>query len=171
MTRNPPNLILPPNYLQTINGPLIFLAGPIQGAYRWQDTAIDLINAKAPELYIASPRSLDDNKMDHIHLDEQIDWEVYHLKKAGETGCVLFWLAKEYKHFCERAYAQTSRFELGEWKMRHEIYGANLVVGIEDGFTNANYIMHRLSQDCPKVPITKTLEETCEEAIRLARMK
>jgi hypothetical protein len=29
------NLILPPNYLQTIDAPVIFLAGPIQGADDW----------------------------------------------------------------------------------------------------------------------------------------
>ena len=55
--------------------------------------------------------------------------------------------------------------------MCHQIFGANLVVGIEDDFTNASYIMHRLSTDCPKISITKTLEETCEKAVRLAKMK
>jgi len=166
-------LILPPNYLKKIDGPLIFLAGPIQGSYRWQDKAIEIIQDLAPELYIACPRR-------DIHLkgdftpdmyNEQVDWETYHLRKAGKNGTILFWLAKEAKHNCTRAYAQTSRFELGEWKVRHERDGSNLVVGIEEGFTNSRYIRRRLSQDCPKVPICSTLEETCKKAIELAISK
>jgi len=163
-------LILPPTYLEKIEGPLIFLAGPIQGAYGWQDKAIDIIRSSAPELYIASPRrqmkTLGDFTVDMYN--EQVDWETHHLREAGEYGVVMFWLAKEFEHRCERAYAQTSRFELAEWKMRHERDGANIVVGIEDGFTGSRYIRRRLSQDCPRVPICSTLEKTCQEAIRLA---
>lgn len=51
--------------------------------------------------------------------NEQVDWETFHLRKAGENGCVLFWLAKE------------------------EV------------------------QDCPEVPICDSLEETCEQAVKL----
>lgn len=103
--------------------------------------------------------------------NEQVDWETYHLRKAGENGVVLFWLAKEHEHKCERAYAQTTRFELSEWKMRHERDGAKLVVGIEEGFTGAKYLVRRFTQDCPDVPLCSTLEETIGHAIRLAHLK
>jgi len=33
-------VIIPPKYLDSIDEPVIFLAGPIQGAYGWQDEAI-----------------------------------------------------------------------------------------------------------------------------------
>ncbi|MBR9683764.1 hypothetical protein GOV03_04455 [Candidatus Woesearchaeota archaeon] len=164
-------VILPPNYLENINGRLIFLAGPIQGAYNWQEQAIETLQTLAPELYVASPRRREIIKKGEFTIDmynEQVDWETYHLRKAGENGAILFWLTKESEHICRRAYAQTSRFELAEWKIRHERDGSNLVVGIEEGFSGAKYIQRRLSQDCPDVPICSTLEETCKTAILIS---
>jgi len=162
-------LILPPNYLKTIDAPIIFLAGPIQGAYDWQKEAIQLISSKAPELYLASPRRQIKTKGEFTQemYNEQVDWETYHLRKAGKNGVILFWLAKEFEHRCDRAYAQTTRFELAEWKMRHERDKSKIVVGIEEGYTGSKYIVRRFSQDCPDVPLTNTLEDTCDNAIRL----
>ena len=163
-------VLIAPNYVNDIDTPLIFLAGPIQGAYRWQDTAVDLIQAAAPELYIASPRrASEEGEFGVEKYNGQVDWETYHLRKAGEDGVIMFWLAKEFEHNCKRAYAQTTRFELAEWKMRHEYAGAKLVVGIEEGFTGAKYIHRRFPQDCPEVQLCSTLEETCREAVKLAR--
>ena len=165
-------LLIAPRYVENIDAPLIFLAGPIQGAYRWQDKAIELIEKQAQELYIASPRrSTERGDFNAEMYNEQVDWETYHLRKAGEKGVVMFWLAKEFEHHCSRAYAQTTRFELAEWKMRREYEGAKLVVGIEEGFTGAKYIKRRFPQDCPEVPLCTSLEETCKEAVRLAREK
>jgi len=160
-------LILPPNYLKIIDAPLIFLAGPIQGADDWQKVAIEIINSIAPELYIASPRRQIRTTGDFTQemYNEQVDWETYHLRKAADNGVVLFWLAKEFEHKCDRAYAQTTRFELAEWKMRHERDGSKIIVGIEDGYTGSKYVVRRFSQDCPEVPILHTLEDTCKEAI------
>lgn len=160
-------LILPPAYVP-INAPLIFLAGPIQGAYDWQDEAAEKILAIAPKVYIASPRRNTAYKGEFTPqmFYEQVDWETYHLRKAGEDGVIMFWLAKEFEHFCSRAYAQTTRFELGEWKVRHERDGVKLVVGMEQGFTNYGYIARRLSKDCPGIHICSSLEGTCEEAVR-----
>lgn len=164
-------IIIPPTYLEVIDAPLIFLAGPIQGAKRWQDDAIKLIVDKAPELYIASPRRSGHFKTDfgECKYNEQVDWETFHLRKAGYNGVVLFWLAKEFEHYCDRAYAQTTRFELSEWKVRHELNHEKLVLGIENGFTNERYIRRRMMQDCPDVIVYSTLEETCDDAIKQAR--
>jgi hypothetical protein len=164
------SLVLPPNYLK-IDGPMIFLAGPIQGAYDWQKDAISLIHSDAPDVYVASPRRQSALRGDFKKgmFDEQVDWEIYHMRLAGENGVVLFWLTKEFEHICDRAYAQTSRFELAEWKARHEGNGAKMVVGIEEGFTGMRYILRRFSQDCPDVPLLRTLEETCREAVKLIR--
>jgi hypothetical protein len=157
-------IILPPDY-QDFSGKLVFLAGPIQGAPDWQAEAIQLIQNLAPEVNIASPRK--------VYLDKtfeyaaQVDWETYHLRKAAQTGAIMFWLANEAQHFPERAYAQTSRFELGEWKAKCEQTGAKLIVGIEEGFSNARYIRHRLAQDCPQVPLCQTLVETCKTTLLL----
>jgi len=166
-------VICPPDYFSEIDGPVVFLAGPIQGADWWQTEAIRMITELDSRVYIACPRrKLGEEYKDGGFTDEmyaeQVDWETHHLSVAGNSGAVIFWLAKEAEHKCERAYAQTSRFELGEWKMRHQQEGANLIVGIENGFSNARYIKRRLSQDCPKVPILSTLEETCKTAVKMA---
>ncbi|MDI6738322.1 MAG: nucleoside 2-deoxyribosyltransferase domain-containing protein [Nanoarchaeota archaeon] len=167
------NAIYAPNYLENIDSPVIFLAGPIQGVHPWQEEAIKLIQALDPKITIANPRRNIEKKGDFTTdmYNEQVDWETFHLRKAGENGCVLFWLAKESSHDCSRAYAQTSRFEIAEWKMRHEFNKANIVIGIEDGFTGAKYIRRRFMQDCPEVPICNSLEETCEQAVRLAYVR
>jgi hypothetical protein len=163
-------LIIPPKYME-IDKPLIFLAGPIQGAYDWQSAAARIIYHLDPEKYIASPRRnfVNTQRLDPVIEEEQIDWETYHLRKAGKNGVVMFWLPKEYEHFCWRAYAQTSRFELSEWKLRHERDGAKIVVGMDEGFTGRSYIKRRFMQDCPDVQIQNTIEKTCEEALRLIK--
>ena len=159
-------LILPPNYTE-VSGPVVFLAGPIQGAEDWQSKATELIRKISPSLHIASPRKeyLDDEFV----YEKQVDWETHYLRRAANNGVILFWLAKENKHNCERAYAQTSRFELAEWKVRSEGEGIKLVIGIEDGFTGARYIRRRFSQDSPYVSILDSLSATCEKAADLLR--
>mgnify|MGYP000843565853 FL=1 len=156
-------IYVPPEYLKE-EKPLVFLAGPIQGAEDWQTKAIEIIHSQNPDIIIASPRisKIDDK----FNKNEQIDWETYHLRKAGSNGVIMFWLAKEKEHISTRAYAQTSRFELSEWKLRHEIYRSKLIVGIEEGFSNTHYIKRRFSQDCPDVPIFDSLEATCERVVK-----
>jgi hypothetical protein len=145
--------------------PVIFLAGPIQGCEDWQTQAIEKISDLSEGVVIASPRR---DSLDNFVFDEQVDWETYHLKRAGEKGVVLFWLAKEKFHHCERPFAQTTRFEIAEWKRNHEVNGANLVIGIEDGFTGERYLKRRLSQDSPDIPLFDRLDQTCEKAVEIA---
>ncbi len=164
-------IIIAPTYLERIDAPLIFLAGPIQGAEKWQDEAIELIQEQDSELYVASPRRNVTYKKGDFSKemsDEQIDWETKYLREAGDHGTVLFWLAKEVEHRCDRSYAQTTRSEFSEWKMRHQYEGSDIVVGIEEGYTGAKYIRRRMAQDCPEVKIHSTLEGTCQEAVELA---
>lgn len=146
---------------------LIFLAGPIQGAPDWQARAIELIQAEAPEIWIASPRReyLDGGFV----YEDQVDWEVAHIKRALRKGTVLFWLAAPVEQHPDRAYAQTTRIEIAECKVRHEYEGGNVVIGIEEGFSGARYIRKRWGQDCPAIPILDSFEATCYKAIELAR--
>jgi hypothetical protein len=157
------DLVLPPER-PAISGPLIFLAGPIQGAPDWQEQAARLLLGAAPEVWVASPRR--PRRADFSYA-EQVDWETWHLRRAAAQGVILFWLACEVEHFCDRAYAQTTRFELAEWKLRHERDGARLVVGIEAGFSGERYIRRRLGQDCPAIPICASLEAACQAALGL----
>ncbi|MFY9227460.1 MAG: nucleoside 2-deoxyribosyltransferase domain-containing protein [Blastocatellia bacterium] len=155
-------LILPPDYLE-ITGLVVFLAGPIQGT-NWQPKAIEYLQKNSPELNIACPRR--DYLANEFVYEKQVDWETYYLRKAAHTGVIMFWLAKELFHICDRAYAQTTRFELGEWKVRYERDNIKLVLGIEEGFSNSRYIRRRFAQDCPNINICNTLEETCQQVIK-----
>lgn len=165
-----------------IAGPLIFLAGPIKGATRWQDYAVEHIWSLDDSIHIASPRRpmttlTADKKPEKFTTEmfnEQVDWETKYLNRAAaidlddsEKGVILFWLAKESVHLCERAYAQTTRFEFAEWKEKHLRMGAKIAVGIEEGFSGAHYIRRRMMQDCPEIHISDTLEDTCRTAVAL----
>lgn len=146
--------------------PLFFLAGPVMGARNWQDEAIGIIRRQNLGVVIACPKQPQFHEV-RFSLEEQTDWESYHLQKASEKGVILFWLAREENHICQRAYAQTTRFELGEWNAKQKGNPIFLAVGIEDGFTNGNYIKRRIKQDNPKIKICETLEETCEVALKI----
>jgi len=134
-------ILLPPNY-RSIEGPLIFLAGPIQGAPKWHNKAIKIIQDINLDINIASPSK----KVDRIYLKqnqerfkhsanqeewEQVDWETFYLNRAAQKGAIMFWFPNEETHYCERAYAQTSRFELGEWNTKCKQGGSNIVIGFE----------------------------------------
>lgn len=158
-------LLLFPPQIQLVEGPLLFLAGPIQGTWNWQERAIALLQSAAPDLHLACPRW--DYSPGTFVYEKQVDWETHHLRRAAQDGAILFWLARETNHTCDRAYAQTTRFELAEWKVRHEREGVKLIIGIEEGFTGARYIRRRLQQDCPEIPLVTSLEAACQAAIVL----
>ena len=45
-----------PEYPEVGEAPLVFLAGPIQGAPLWQEDAIKILAQLNPELWVASDR-------------------------------------------------------------------------------------------------------------------
>lgn len=157
-------VLLPP-VVVPVDGPLVFLAGPINGAPDWQADAIRWFAEHAPALSVASPRR--QNKDAAFDFAAQVDWETHYLRRAADRGVILFWLPCEAVNVPGRAYAQTSRFELAEWKVRHEHDGVRLVVGVEDGFSGERYIRQRFGQDCPRVPITASLVAACASAVEL----
>lgn len=161
-------IILRPPQIIAVNGPLVFLAGPSQGAPDWQNEAIRGLCELSSEIAITSPRNEQPRQFDY---SAQVDWETHYLRQAASHGVILFWLAREVVVIPGRAYAQTTRFELAEWKVRHERDGVQLVIGIEKGFSAARYIRHRFGTDCPQVPIVNSLEQVCEVAVRLALRK
>lgn len=160
-------VLFPPTIVQEKRDDrFIFLAGPIQGAPRWQDKAVELLSDTGTVL--ASPRTSEDWHGDYYG---QVDWELHYLKRAYSTGCILFWLACQTEETPGRSYAQTTRFELGEWIGR--AIGRNdpsgIVVGIEPGFTNERYLRHRIKQARQGLlwddfQIHSTLEDTCTAA-------
>lgn len=150
------------------DGPLIFLAGPIQGAPDWQTEAIRHLEKFAPGVAIASPRRLTTTRgdFDDAMYHEQVTWEHRHLEMAAKDGVILFWLAAEAEHRCDRAYAQTTRLELGIALGWHNFKDAKVVVGIDEGFSNARYIRHTLENKYAAVPLCDDLMITCYEAVR-----
>lgn len=162
-------VVLYPPVIVPVVGPLVFLAGPIQGAPNWQAEAIQWFARHAPALVVASPRRPGPfDRSPAFDYAAQVDWETHHLRRAAEDGVILFWLAREAQSVPGRAYAQTTRFELAEWKVRHERDGVRLVVGIEDGFSGARYVRHRFGQDCPRVLLLASLDGVCAAAAELA---
>ena len=150
----PPNLVL-------VQGVSIFLAGPIQGAPDWHSKAISIFqDYPISNLTIACPKVAN---WDNHTFTQQVDWESQFLASASRRGCIMFWLAKEETHNPDRAYAQTSRFELAEWltKSPHSV-----VVGIEAGFSGAKYLYYRIGD--MGGTIYRTLEETCKAALNNA---
>jgi hypothetical protein len=165
-------IIIAPHYVE-VSGPIIYLAGPMQGAADWQSEAIQYIHNKNSQLHIASPRRPTLGKEPFTEADwhEQVDWEHFYLQRASENGVILFWLAKEAQHRCDRAYAQTTRFELGETVAMHKFTRIKVVVGIENGFSGGRYIRKTLAKKYPQILVYDNLKETCEAAIRLAIQK
>jgi hypothetical protein len=157
-------VISPPDYPKII-GPVVFLAGPIQGAPLWQAEASRLLSEGNPKLHIANPRR--EYAPGTFDYAAQVDWETHHLRLAATRGLILFWLAREIEPILGRTYAQTTRFELAEWKVRHERDGVKLVIGIDSGFSGARYIHHRFTQDCPGVTLCDSVEQTCQAAVEL----
>lgn len=162
------NLLYPPYKIEK-EDIIVFLAGPIQGARDWQSDAYQYIKELAKEknienrITVANPRRIYLDK--EFIYEKQVDWETEYLNKASKNGVILFWLEKEKIHYCERPFAQTTRFELAEWKVKHQIMKANIVLGIDNEFTNKRYITRRFNQDCPDIRICDSLYDTCKEAI------
>lgn len=148
--------------------PVMFLAGPIQNAPNWQEKAIDLLNID--NIIIANPRRnliCEEHFNDEMY-KEQVDWEHYWLERAKVK---LFWFPNPESINPNRAYAQTSRFELAEEMVYNQFNFSEMSVGIEPGFSGERYIRYTLSKKIPKVKICSSLEETCLEAKKLFEIK
>lgn len=84
----------PVEYIESeITKPVIFLAGPIQGSSDWQSEAIKIIKNATRRAIIASPRK--DYLGKSFDYGTQVDWETFHLRRAGQNGAILFWLPRE----------------------------------------------------------------------------
>lgn len=170
-------LIIPKTYIENINEPLIFLAGPIRSASNWQDIAIEIIFSKDPDIYTASPRrGIRDNIAKYIisgnenYFPRRRAWERHYLDIASKKGAILFWLPGEAEHDCKKAYGAMTRKELGDWSTAYKFdKSVRFCVGSDGKFSELDTIKYDLSQDVPDKDIKNSLEDTCLEAIRLAR--
>ena len=164
-------VLLPPEY-QPVTEPLLFLAGPIKGAADWQSQAIAYLHGLEPTLTIASPRTVSATDAYSSTFSEdqyiaQAEWEHHHLEHARRHGVILFWFAPEAEHFCNRAYAQTTRVEFGDALCNASQGQAKIVVGGVPEYPGYRYAHWRLKRLLPEVQFFATLEETCLAALTL----
>jgi hypothetical protein len=170
-------VIIPNRYVKDIETPLIFLAGPIRSAPNWQDEAIDLLFSQDSDLVIASPRRGVRERIapyiaegDENYFPRQRAWERHYLDIASKTGAILFWLPGEEEHDCKKVYGAMTRVEIGQWMTRYSVDNSvRFCVGSDGKFPELHTIQYDLSIDAPDKKIHSTLEETCDESIRLAR--
>jgi hypothetical protein len=99
--------------------------------------------------------------------EKQDDWEIEYLARAAGRGPILFWLAAQVSETPVRAYAQTTRFRLGEQAANHGFDGRKISVGINEGFGNARYLGRRIPQSYQDVALSDTLEYMCRKAVEL----
>jgi len=109
-------LLTPPKWTGVDESlPVVFVAGPIQGAPDFQTPLARSLIRKHPDLFVASPRRLViDEKFNY---DEQVFWEQANLGRAAFNGVSVFWLAAQdhsLPYEVNRSYAQTTRFEFGQ---------------------------------------------------------
>ncbi len=129
-------VVTAPEKADAFGVPVLFLAGPIQSAAKWQDIVIKYMIDHYDFLghfIIANPRRNVDAEGEYTKemYEEQVDWEHLWLKYAGRHGsATLFWLAVQATENKNRAYAQTTRFELGEAMVTSRLKGVTLIIGI-----------------------------------------
>lgn len=138
--------IQPTEYVDDPDVPVIFLAGPIQGAPNWQARAIDLISdrwatlKRDGDLYIANPRRGEISD-DFVYAD-QVAWEKEHLRRAACLGSIIFWFAKQdpsEPYEAGRPYAKTTFGELNRvcgWLDYDP--DISVVLGQEPGYTGTS---------------------------------
>ena len=160
--------------------PLIFLAGPVQGARDWQTPTADKLLVLRDDIDVASPRRRpQDEKRTFTRTDsiEQVEWEDITLARSAHFGSIMIWLAAQdhalpYKE--GRAYAQTTRLETGEawgWLGATQTLTGEtpfpLLVGIDPRYTDEgggseSYI--RIKHAIKKMPVYDSLDQMIEQA-------
>jgi len=149
----------------------IFLAGPIQGSTEWHEEFIEKIQKELKDIkinkniIICSPKRL--KKDDNFIYDEQVNWESYYLDKASKTGIIVFWLAKEKEKISGRSYAQTSRFEIGEWWSKGQnIKDFKIIVGANKDFEGLKYIVKKFTDAYPKFKLNSTIDNMITDIVK-----
>lgn len=138
---------------------VIFLMGPIQGATEWHEKTIKKIETlfenRSENIIIASPKRLEKTK--DFDYNEQVDWESYYLEKASKNGVIFCWLANENEKIKGRTYAQTTRFELGEWWAKSQM--DNILIGADSNFDGIRYIEYKFKNKFKNFKLYDNLDD------------
>ncbi len=158
-------------YVRT-NAVTVFLAGPINGALTWREKFVKRIADKLidkdgrltffnPQRADAFKKSTDLNQNEYEH---QIEWEKYHLNTAD---IIVFVIPK--KEFEVEDYARTTRYELGEWITKINLYKQiidnrgsikppRIQIWIDDSFHGKRYISYQASTSIDPIRIQNFAE-------------
>jgi hypothetical protein len=162
-------LISPNEYRMAVVLPLIFLAGPIRSAPKWHETATEYLFSKENDLTVISPHRTGGKVIPSKRFQRQRGWERYYIDIAKDHGCVMFWLPEEEKHNCDKVYGAMSRFELGQIFTYYQLdHNTRFCIGSDGKFPELNTIEYDLKLNAPDKKILSSLEETCNEALRIA---
>lgn len=160
-------ILRPPEYIDILPTDIvIFLAGPIQGSSNWHDKIINKIKSIDIDknVIICSPKRLN---VDNFIYDEQVDWESHHLELSSKQGIIVFWLAEEKDKVDGRSYAQTTRFEIGEWWAKGQnIKNFKIIIGSEEGFNGLRYITKKFQDKYGDFNLIMDIDNLIEEIIK-----
>jgi hypothetical protein len=112
---------------------LVFLAGPIQGSPDWQTPTAEELLHHLPNTHVASPRRIAESH-DEFNYDEQVLWELNHLRRANKLGVVAFWFAAQdftLPYEKGRSYAKTTRNEVNRAYGWYDNKPFPLVIGFD----------------------------------------
>lgn len=171
-------LILPNHRISELEGSLVYLAGPINGAPRWRDKVIKYFfgfeGDLGGEIVAISPeRRLDDSLNGYVLKNggrlfiRQWEWERFYAKKIlGSKGVVMFWFPGSAENVDN--YGEKAKEEFGVWIQRYLSQRAfELCVGSDGNFPGWEVIRHYLAVHAPEVSPKTTLIDTCKEALRV----
>jgi len=162
-------LIRSPSQVE-IDGPLIYLAGPISDTANWRADAVRYLTKIDPTIHVADPRGARPFRVD---MAEQFEWERNHLRLAGTSGAILFWFPCPGPN-ADVSYAVRSLLNLGEWATRaqeNRQLAPIVVVGIEAKFPGEVYLRRRLAEDFPRTLLCAGLRKACVAAVSLVRQR
>jgi hypothetical protein len=155
--------------------PLVFLAGPVQGAPNWHSPIADELLTFRDDIHVASPRRLLEDEIDVFTANdsqEQVEWENAALERSAKFGSIVVWFAAQdhsLPYRTGRAYAQTTRLELGEaWGWLTAGWQFPLVVGFDPNYTfegggSESYV--HIKQRLKKFPIYHSLDDIVSHVI------
>jgi len=168
--------IFTPNNFVESSKPIIFIGGPAKGAGGWQYDAVDILSKKEKDVLIALPfkkinRMLNASIVNNTakSFSGQREWELYYQDVASRKGCILFWFPPEREHNCDKSYGLISSGEVSYWSGVYQFdKNVNFCIGGNGNFNEWDTFLRDFSKRIPDKTVFNSLEETCDEALRIA---
>jgi hypothetical protein len=149
---------------------LDFLAGPIQGSHDWQTPTAEELLHHLPNVHVASPRRITESH-DTFNYDEQVLWELNHLRRANKLGVISFWVAaRDFSLPYEegRSYAKTTRNELSRAFGWYDYRPFPVVIGFDPEYTptggEGERHLRAMANEL-KIPIYSSLDDVIDQTI------